>query len=257
MSKRVRKAYKNEKFLNSRSARPIRILAEYLEPESRFKKFNVRHTIVFFGSSKAVPLKEAQTILNEAKTEKEKNKAKKLLFLSTYYEKAKRLSKMLTEWSIELGGGKQKFFIATGGGPGIMEAANRGAVEAGGESIGLNISLPEGQVLNEYVSKKYAFEFHYFFMRKFWFLYLAKCAIIFPGGYGTLDEMFEILMLIQTKKLKKSFPVILMGEEYWRKLIDFEFLAESLTIDKEDLDIFRFFEDEESAFSFIKSNVIF
>ncbi len=257
MSKKVKKAYKNEKFLNSRSARPIRILAEYLEPESRFKKFNVRHTIVFFGSSKAVSKEEAEKILKNAEKEEDIERAKKLLELSDYYEKAKNLAKLLTEWSFEIGEGKQKFFIATGGGPGIMEAANRGAFEAGGESIGLNISLPEWQPLNSFVSEKFAFEFHYFFMRKFWFLYLAKCAIIFPGGYGTLDEMFEILMLIQTKKIKKRFPVLLIGEEYWRKLIDFEFLVDSLTIEKEDLEIFKFFEDEKSAFSFIKSNIRF
>ncbi len=256
MSKRtLKKAYRDERFLMSRAARPIRILAEYLEPEARHKKYRIKDTVVFFGSARVVSEEKAEELFRKAKTHEEKKRAKWLKKFSFYYEKARELSRLLTEYSIKEGGGKQKFYIATGGGPGIMEAANRGAKEAGGESIGYNISIPIEQDVNPFVTERLSFEFHYFFMRKFWFLYLAKAAVVFPGGFGTLDELFEILTLVQTKKLKKRLLIVLFGKEYWEKLIDFQLLYEYGLIDQDDLKIFKIFDSIEDIFKFLKKEL--
>jgi hypothetical protein len=266
MSKLPPKAYKNLEFLNSADAREIRILAEYLEPRSRFRKYNVENTIVIFGSARTLPRDVAQEkvavaekMLNAKPSEENRralNIARKQLELSQYYEDCRELSRMLTEWSIQRGNGQQQYYIVSGGGPGIMEAANRGASEApGGKSIGLNISLPMEQGCNPYITDELNFEFHYFFMRKFWFVYLAKAVVIYPGGFGTLDELFEVLTLIQTRKVNKKMPIVLYGKEYWHKLINFDFLVENLVINPEDLELFYFAESNEDAFRYITENI--
>jgi len=233
------KAYKNLKFLNSPDARALRILAEYLEPLSRFKKYQIVDTIVFFGSARTKPMKEAKANLREIEAKikdleskgkpvpqsliEERAKAEIDVYMARYYEDAVELARLITEWSKSLGDANgHRFVVCSGGGPGIMEAANKGAYKAKGLSIGLNISLPYEQKPNPYITDELIFEFHYFFMRKFWFVYPAKALIIFPGGYGTLDELFEVLTLLQTKKIKKKMVVLIYGSEYWRKIINFD-----------------------------------
>lgn len=271
MKKYIRpvKAYKNLEFLNSADARTVRILSEFYEPQSRFRKNHIVDTIVFFGSARLVSLKEAKAKLREIKR-KQKNgrikkdelhKAEKLLEMSRYYEDAVELSRRLTEWSMNLPANKKRnasehqkpgsgkrFIICSGGGPGIMEAANKGARLAGGDSIGMNISIPFEQSVNPYVKPELAFEFHYFFMRKFWFVYLAKALIVFPGGFGTLDEFMEVLTLLQTKKIKKEMKVIVYDEKYWREIIDFDALIQHGTINKKDLKLFDFCNTIDEAF---------
>lgn len=222
------KAYKNIPFLTSPAARSLRIQCEMTEPYERLKQFNINNTIVFFGSARN-PAPE------DAKTPQGKRLAK-------YYSAAVDLSKSLTQWSMKLPK-KDRFYICSGGGPGIMEAANRGAHEAGGESLGLGISLPFEQTNNPYISDKLSFEFHYFFTRKYWFLYEAKAVVIFPGGFGTLDETFEMLTLIQTEKIKKKMPIVLYGSEFWNKLINFDVMVELGTISPEDLKLFKIMDD--------------
>jgi uncharacterized protein (TIGR00730 family) len=207
-----KKAYREPSFINSRDARPLRILAEYLEPKSRFDHYGVADTIVFFGSARLQPG-------------------------SPWYEAARSLAFRLTQWSKGLDSTKQRFVVCTGGGPGIMEAANRGAAEAGGLNIGLAVSLPREEGANVHISRELLFRFHYFFMRKFWFAYLAKAMIIFPGGFGTLDELFEVLTLVQTGKMTKPMPVVLFGTEYWKEVIDFDALVRHGTISPEDVDL--------------------
>lgn len=242
------KAYNNLKFLNSSEARAIRMLAEYYEPKARFEKFNIIDTIVFFGSARIRSKREALKNLNvlkkklkEGKVSKAKvEQAENAVKFSRYYEDAVELSERLTKWSKELPMEENRFIICSGGGPGIMEAANKGARKAGGPSLGLNISIPFEQFINRYVKKDLSFEFHYFFMRKFWFVYPAKALIIFPGGFGTLDELMEVLTLIQTGKIKKEMKVVVYDEAYWKKVINFDSLVEFGTISKEDLKIFDF-----------------
>lgn len=259
---KLKKAYKNEEFLTSREARVIRILAEYLEPETRFEKFNVKDTIVFFGSARIISEKEALKRLKALEKRKRTKKvdvlldeARKDLVFSKYYEAARELAKKITEWSKEIHNEEHRFIVCSGGGPGIMEAANRGASEAGGVSIGLNISLPFEQEPNPYITRELAFEFHYFFMRKFWFVYLAKAIIVFPGGFGTMDEFFELITLIQTKKIDKYVPIVLFGKEYWDEILNFEALVKWGTISEEDLELFKFFDSVDEAFSYIKEEL--
>ena len=251
---RTVKAYKNEEFLNSRDARSLRIQAEFLEPESRFENFNVKDTIVFFGSARTKPKSQAQKALREAKKGNgDIQKAERDLKMSRYYEDARELSKQLTHWSKELGddGDERRFVVCTGGGPGIMEAANRGASEAKGLNIGLNISLPFEQHENPYITHHLGFEFHYFFMRKFWFVYLAKVIVVFPGGFGTLDELFEVVTLDQTGKLSKPIKIVLFGAQYWKDIVNFEALADYGTISPEDLDMMFVTDTVDDAFAYI------
>jgi len=256
MKKPIRpvKAYKNIEFLNSADARTIRILSEYYEPKSRFEKYKIVDTIVFFGSARLISRKDALKLVNQAKkgkgtaAKKKFDRAVKLLEMSRYYEDAVELSRRLTEWSMKLDGNGNRFIICTGGGPGIMEAANKGAYLTGGHSIGFNISIPYEQYVNKYVDPKLAFEFHYFFMRKLWFVYLAKALIVFPGGFGTMDELMEVLTLVQTKKVVKKMKIIIYDEAYWRKIINFDALIEHGTISKEDMKLFDFCNSIDEAF---------
>ena len=233
---RAEKAYNNREFMNSREARALRIHAEYMEPESRFEKFGVQDTIVFFGSARFKSRRQAQAALKEARQSGgDWQAAEKALAMSRYYEDARSLAKRLTTWSKNLNSDdERRFVVCTGGGPGIMEAANRGASEAKGLNIGLNISIPREQHENPYITRHLSFEFHYFFMRKFWFAYMAKAIIVFPGGFGTLDELFEVVTLVQTGKLTRPIKIVLYGTEYWHRVINFDALAEFGTISKED-----------------------
>ena len=234
------KAYEDTRFLRSRDARPLRILAEYLEPLYRFQRHNVQDTIVFMGSARLRSEEAAKAMLAEAeRAGKGIEAAQMALSLSIYYEAARELAHRLTEWSKKLGEEQQRFVVCTGGGPGIMEAANRGAAEAKGLNVGLTISIPDEEFDNPYVSRELHFYFHYFFMRKFWFVYLAKAVVLFPGGFGTLDEMFEILTLVQTRKTRKRMPIVLFGTEYWDEVIKFDALVKYGTISPGDLDIFH------------------
>lgn len=255
------KAYKNGSFLNSPSARIIRILSEMIEPNSRLKKFRVRNTVVFFGSSRVIPKEKAEANLRELEAKVDKNNAdsckalknaERELQLSRYYQDATALSEKLTLWFRTLESQGVLLNICTGGGPGIMEAANLGSHRVNGRSVGFNISLPMEQGANNYQTRELSFEFHYFFIRKFWFVYLAKALIVFPGGFGTLDELFELLTLIQTKKTKKKLPVVLYGSDYWNDILNFESMVKWGTISAEDLDLFEIFDDVDSAFAYIQ-----
>jgi uncharacterized protein (TIGR00730 family) len=265
---RASKAYDNKSFLHSKDGRVLRLLAEYLHPLSHFRKNFVHSTIIFFGSAR-IPsrelfdkqLDELNKSLNSEKDENEiKLLEKKLRALKAkeetvnYYEDAVKLSSIITEWSNKLPK-KQRFGLCTGGGPGIMEAANKGAHLAGGRSIGLNISLPFEQYPNKYIDQDLNFEFHYFFMRKFWFVYLAEAVVVFPGGFGTLDELMEILTLIQTNKITRSIPIVLYGENFWKNLINFDYMVEMGLISVEDLELFKFANTPEEAFTYIKDKL--
>jgi len=239
-------AYEDDEFMESTEARPIRILAEYLDPLRRFKAHNIQDTVVFFGSARVLSRTLARRNLTRLENATTRNvadykaalkRSRKALEWSRYYEDARELAKRLTTWSMSLEAQRHRFVVCSGGGPGIMEAANRGAKEAGGKSVGLNIRLPFEQAPNRYITKDLVFNFHYFFMRKFWFAYLAKALVIFPGGFGTLDEMFEILTLAQTRKLSKKLLVILYGSEYWNEVFDVRPLVEWGAVDEKDLDL--------------------
>ncbi len=226
-------AYKNEAFLDSDAARPLRILAEYLEPLESFRRQHVRDTIVFFGSARLSPDGP----------------------LGRYYEEARELARLVTAWSKSLLPDGHRYIVCTGGGGGIMEAANRGASEAGGKTIGLNIGLPHEQRPNPYVTRELCFEFHYFFMRKLWFAHLARALVVFPGGFGTLDELTEILTLEQTAKLERPVPVLLYGTSYWNEIVDFEALARHGMIDRKDLDLFQYADDPATALRLLQARL--
>ena len=246
------KAYKNDAFIDSRDGRPMRILAEYLEPEARFEKLQVRDTIVFFGSARTLSREAALAGLEEAKASGDDIAgAESRLHMSRYYEDARVLSRRLTDWSKNLEDSERRFVVCTGGGPGIMEAASRGASEAKGINIGLSISLPAEEFQNPYVTRELGFEFHYFFIRKFWFAYLAKAVIAMPGGFGTLDEFFELMTLIQTLKMKKRLPIVLYGSEFWDEVIDFDALVRLGTIGAEDLELFYRTDSVDEAFEYV------
>lgn len=257
------KAYKNLEFLNSPEARKIRILCELEETEKRFKEENIEDTIVMFGSARTLPYDVAQHRLQaieerlKGKEELSEEETREVLAArahvknAPYYEAARELARELTQWSMSLPDKRRRFIVCSGGGPGIMEAANRGARDAGGASIGLGISLPFEQTLNPYITRDLQFEFHYFFVRKFWFIYLAKALVAFPGGFGTMDELFETLTLIQTLKLQKSLPVVLYGSEFWNKVINFEAFIEYGTISRKDLKLFRIVDSTEEAKAYI------
>ena len=258
------KAYKNLDFLNSRDGRSLRILSEYLEPQARFRHYRVADTIVFFGSARTpepdsarAGLKEARAALRKAarptRALKEAvEQAKVGVQMSRYYADSQELARQLTEWSKSLKGSNHRFLVCSGGGPGIMEAANRGAAEARGRTVGLGISLPFEQSGNEYISRELSFEFHYFFMRKFWFVYLAKAMVVFPGGFGTLDELMEILTITQTGKSTKRIPIVLYGSKFWKEVVNFEAMCRWGTISRSDLDLFQFADSPEAALSYLR-----
>jgi uncharacterized protein (TIGR00730 family) len=234
------KAYQDTRFLQSKDARALRILAEYLEPLYRFQRHNIQDTIVFMGSARLLSEEAATAALAKAKrTGQGIEAAQTALELSIYYEAARELARRLTAWSKKLDREERRFVVCTGGGPGIMEAANRGASEAKGLNVGLTISIPEDEFDNPYISRELHFYFHYFFMRKFWFVYLAKAVVLFPGGYGTLDELFEILTLVQTRKTRKRMPIVLFGTKYWDEVINFDALVKYGTVGSRDLDLFH------------------
>ena len=254
-------AYYDPEFLESTDARPIRLLAEYLEPARRFRLENIQDTVVFFGSARVHSRKDAEQALQVLQRKRGRRTAeharllkrsRKAIKWSRYYEEARELAYRLTTWSQSLEDPHRRFVVTSGGGPGIMEAANRGAFEAGGKTIGLNIRLPFEQGPNRYITKGLHFEFHYFFMRKFWFAYLAKALVIFPGGFGTLDEMFEILTLAQTRKLSKKLLVILYGSEYWNEVFDLRPLADWGAINESDLDLLCRVDSADEAFEELK-----
>jgi uncharacterized protein (TIGR00730 family) len=226
-------AYKNEAFLDSDAGRPLRILAEYLEPLQAFQAERIRDTIVFFGSARLT----AEGPMGQ------------------YYEAARVLAHHVTTWSKNLPAHAHRYVVCTGGGGGIMEAANRGASEAGGKTIGLNIGLPREQQPNPYVTHALTFEFHYFFMRKLWFAHLARALVVFPGGFGTLDELSEILTLTQTRKIDRPIPIVLYGSRYWNEILNFEALVRHGMIDRADLALFQFADDPETALGLLQAGI--
>ena len=264
-TKRFPKAYKNPEFLASPEARAIRILSEFIEPRNRFRKEKIRDTIVVFGSARIQSSSVTKKILARLRKEAGKKKLSKRMEgklqqavvdveVSRFYDDAVELAYRLTKWSRSQKDGKH-FVICSGGGPGIMEAANRGAMKAGGPSIGLNISLPFEQDSNPYITPALSFEFHYFFMRKFWFVYLAKALVMFPGGFGTLDELMEVMTLVQTKKVTKPLPIVLYGSSYWKKVLNFETMLRFKVISKEDMKLFRFADTVDEAFDYLSEEL--
>src|SRR5947209_10984050 len=259
-------AYLSPDFLESDEARPIRILSEYLEPLRRFKDQKIQDTVVFFGSARVDSRERAERALQtlrargdrsaDAKYEQEPTKSRKAVDWAKYYEDARELARLLTEWSLSLQSENHRFVVTSGGGPGIMEAANRGARDAGGKTIGLNIRLPFEQDANPYITDGLHFEFHYFFMRKFWFAYLAKALVIFPGGFGTCDELFEILTLVQTDKLSKQIGVILYGRDYWDQVLSFQPMAEWGAIAEHDIELLQRADTPTEAFERLRTHLV-
>jgi uncharacterized protein (TIGR00730 family) len=246
------KAYLKEPFLKSSGARPLRILAEYLEPKSRFDHYQIDDTIVFMGSARLVSREQAEAEIRAAERgEGDPERARRQLAMSRYYEDARELARRFTEWSKQLTDEERRFVVCTGGGPGIMEAANRGASEAKGLNVGLTISIPVAEFDNRYVTRELSFHFHYFFMRKFWFAYLAKALLVFPGGFGTIDELFEILTLRQTGKMRKHLAIVLFGAEFWNEVINFDALVRHGTISREDLQLFHRTDSVDEAFEIV------
>ncbi len=260
-------AYQNEQFLNSPDGRLLRLLAEYSEPLSRFRREQIQDTVVFFGSARIHSGERARNRLTEVQATpqgaaeaaeqyaKAMKRAEADVDMARYYEDARKLAHLLTDWSTKIPAKRHRFVVTTGGGPGIMEAANLGAHEAGGKTIGLNINLPFEQNPNPYITPSLNFEFHYFFMRKFWFAYLAKALVIFPGGFGTLDELFEILTLAQTEKLAKKIVVVIYGSKYWKKIINFDALVDAGVISATDMDLFKLSDSPEESFEFLKEGL--
>jgi uncharacterized protein (TIGR00730 family) len=273
-------AYENTGFLNSADGRPMRIVSEYMEPLARFRRERIQDTVVFFGSARfrgreeaghdlellentgsaqpapshEQPAKATEIAAGQA-TDLQLKRAVAAVEMARYYEDARRLAGLLTAWAKEIPSRGHRFVVTSGGGPGIMEAANRGAYEAGGKTIGMNIRLPFEQHPNPYITPALNFEFHYFFMRKLWFAYLAKALVVFPGGFGTLDEMFEILTLAQTQKMAKKITVVIYGPEYWKKVINLDALVDSGAISPRDIDLFQFAETPEQAFELLRQGL--
>jgi uncharacterized protein (TIGR00730 family) len=257
-------AYMDPAFLESDEARPIRILAEYLEPLRRLKEQNIQDTVVFFGSARVHSRRQATGALERLQKHRRHSReyaqalkrSRKAVAWSRFYEDARQVAYRLAKWSRTLESPRHRFVVCSGGGPGIMEAANRGAHEAGGKSVGFNIRLPFEQGANRYITEGLHFEFHYFFMRKFWFAYLAKALVIFPGGFGTLDEMFEILTLAQTQKLSKQIGVFMYGREYWEDVLSLKPLAEWGAINTADLDLLKWVDTPEDAFEQLRAHLM-
>jgi uncharacterized protein (TIGR00730 family) len=254
-------AYMSQEFLESGDARPLRIMAEYLEPHRRFRREKIRDTVVFFGSARIRSREASEQQLKAARSGEGISEAfqsaaiaaaERAMLWSRYYEDARQLAHRLTMWSRTLPGPCHRFVVCSGGGPGIMEAANRGAHEAGGKTVGLNIRLPHEQGANPYITRNLHFEFHYFFMRKFWFAYLAKALVIFPGGFGTLDELFEILTLEQTKKLDSRTTVVLYGTEYWDQILSLQPMVDWGAIGAGDLGLMHRVNSVDAAFAVLK-----
>jgi len=273
-------AYENSAFLNGADGRLIRIVSEFLEPLARFRREQIQDTVVFFGSarfhgreeadhdlellentgstrpapSEEQPAKAGEIASGKA-TELQLKRAVAAVQMARYYEDARRLAQLLTQWAMTIPSRKSRFVVTSGGGPGIMEAANRGAYEAGGKTIGMNILLPFEQMPNPYITPSLNFEFHYFFMRKLWFAYLAKALVVFPGGFGTLDEMFEILTLTQTQKVNKKITVVIYGQEYWKRVFNLDALVDTGAISPKDLELFQFADSPEEAFDLLRQGL--
>ena len=273
-------AYENSGFLNSADGRLIRIVSEYMEPLARFRREQIQDTVVFFGSARFRGREEADHALELLEntgstqpaptheqpasapeiaagkaTDLQLKRAEAAVEMARYYEDARRLSGMLTNWARKIPSRRHRFVVTSGGGPGIMEAANRGAHEAGGKTIGMNIRLPFEQAPNPYITPSLNFEFHYFFMRKLWFAYLAKALVVFPGGFGTLDEMFEILTLAQTHKLAKKITVVIYGSDYWKKVFNLDVLVDTGAISPKDIELFQFADTPEQAFELLRKGL--
>lgn len=251
-------AYENPAFLNSPDGRILRILAEYQEPLARFRHEQIQDTVVFFGSARFIDLEAANkevAELGQSADEVASKKARADIQMARYYEDARRMAFLLSQWAAQIPARRRRFVVTTGGGPGIMEAANRGAREAGAKTIGLNIRLPFEQYPNPYITPSLNFDFHYFFMRKFWFAYLAKALVIFPGGFGTMDELFEILTLAQTQKLAKKILVVIYGREYWERLINFQTMVDAGAISPRDLELFKIVDSPEDGFEFLRDGL--
>jgi uncharacterized protein (TIGR00730 family) len=258
-------AYRDPEFMESLGARPLRIIAEYLDPLGRLRRANVADTIVMFGSARIQPrshavaeLKRIEAKARARKTPEWRTKvraARSIVEMSRYYEEARELSRRITSWAMTLGRQPKRFVICSGGGPGIMEAANRGAVEAGGSSIGLSIQLPHEQLPNSYISPELNFMFHYFFMRKLWFAQMAKALIVFPGGFGTMDELWEMLTLLQTGKLSSHHLILIYGRKYWEKVIDWRYMVESGTISEQDYKLLQFADTVDEAFAHVRADM--
>lgn len=259
-------AYRNERFMDSADARTLRITAEYLEPQVRLRRAGVQNTVVFFGSSRVLPHDVAREKLSELMTRSrcgglpptldEMRSARMALKMSHYYEAAREVARLITKWSLELKNGKHFLVVCSGGGPGIMEAANRGAKEAGGVSIGFNIRLPEEQSSNPYITPELSFLFRYFFMRKLWFAQPSRAIIVFPGGFGTMDEMWEFLTLMQTHKMGHRSTILLYGSRFWKKAINFDWLREAGTVSGEESKLIRFVDSPHEAFETVKAKLV-
>jgi len=258
-------AYQNEGFLKSPDGRVLRLMSEYMEPLARFRREQIQDTVVFFGSARFGSKEAAHEKLASAQEDDgarsrellqhDLMRAQAAVDMARYYEDARRLAFLLTKWAMDIPARRRRFVVTTGGGPGIMEAANLGASEAGGKTIGFNIKLPFEQAPNPYITPSLNFEFHYFFMRKFWFAYLAKALVIFPGGFGTMDELFEILTLAQTEKLAKKILVVIYGKEYWNRILNFQSFVDTGAISAKDLELFSFVDSPEQAFEQLKEGL--
>ena len=258
-------AYENQGFLKSPDGRVLRVMSEYMEPLARFRREQIQDTVVFFGSARFGSKESAHQKLASAQgdgnaqsrelLQQDLKRAQAAVDMARYYEDARRLAFLLTKWAMDIPARRRRFVVTTGGGPGIMEAANLGASEAGGKTIGLNIKLPFEQAPNPYITPALNFEFHYFFMRKFWFAYLAKALVIFPGGFGTMDELFEILTLAQTEKLAKKIVVVIYGKEYWNRMLNFQSFVDTGAISAKDLNLFSFVDSPEEAFEQLKDGL--
>jgi len=249
-------AYENPDFLNSPDGRILRIMSEYVEPLARFRREQIQDTVVFFGSARFLSSEDAvKATENPTAGEDARQKAQAAVTMARYYEDARRMAFLLSQWAAQVPARRRRFVVTTGGGPGIMEAANRGAREAGSKTIGLNIRLPFEQYPNPYITPSLNFEFHYFFMRKFWFAYLAKALVIFPGGFGTMDELFEILTLAQTQKLAKKILVVIYGREYWDRLINFQTMIDGGAISAGDLELFKIVDTPEEGFEYLREGL--
>ena len=251
-------AYENPQFLNSPDGRLLRIMSEYVEPLARFRREQIQDTVVFFGSARFHSLVDANRKFEDLSSSDDDGKrklAKAGVDMARYYEDARRMAFLLSEWAANIPARRRRFVVTTGGGPGIMEAANRGAREAGAKTIGLNIRLPFEQYPNPYITPSLNLEFHYFFMRKFWFAYLAKGLVIFPGGFGTLDELFEILTLAQTQKLAKKILVVIYGREYWDRVLNLQTMVDAGAISPEDLELFKMVDTPEEGFEFLRDGL--